>query len=304
MLRASLLAAARSPLARKAVEGNPLTRSVVNRFVAGARTPDAVEATRALIGSGRAVTIDYLGEDTTDIADATNTVDAYVTLLSALADQGLAAGADVSVKLSAVGQALPGDGHKIALENARLIAEAARGVGATLTLDMEDHTTTDSTLDTLQELRTDFPWVGAVIQAYLHRTLGDARDLAVAGSRVRLCKGAYQEPASVAYQAKSEVDRSYVQCLRVLMEGGGYPMVASHDPRIVRIAGELGTGRDFEYQMLYGIRPQEQLAIAGRGDTMRVYVPFGIQWYGYFMRRLAERPANLAFFLRALVTRG
>ncbi|GAB3880256.1 hypothetical protein GCM10029964_034270 [Kibdelosporangium lantanae] len=127
MLRASLLAAARSPLARKAVEGNPLTRSVVNRFVAGARTPDAVEATRALIGSGRAVTIDYLGEDTTEIADATRTVDAYVTLLSALADQGLASGADVSVKLSAVGQALPGDGHKIALENARLIAEAAKG---------------------------------------------------------------------------------------------------------------------------------------------------------------------------------
>ncbi|TCO48891.1 proline dehydrogenase family protein [Actinocrispum wychmicini] len=304
MLRTSLLAAARSPLARKAVERNPLTRSVVNRFVAGAHTPDAVTATRALVDSGRAVTIDYLGEDTTDVADATHTVDAYVTLLSALADQGLAAGADVSVKLSAVGQALPGEGHKIALENARLIAEAAKGAGATLTLDMEDHTTTDSTLDILGELRQDFPWVGAVIQAYLHRTLGDAHDLAVAGSRVRLCKGAYNEPASVAYQDKSEVDRNYIRCLRVLMAGDGYPMVASHDPRIIAIAGELGKGRDFEYQMLYGIRPQEQEIIARRGDTMRVYVPYGVQWYGYFMRRLAERPANLAFFLRAMTTRG
>jgi proline dehydrogenase len=304
MLRTSLLAAARSPLARKAVERNPLTRPVVNRFVAGALTPAAVAATRALVDSGRAVTIDYLGEDTTDVADATHTVESYQALLSALNEVGLSAGADVSVKLSAVGQALPGVGHKIALENARLIAEAAAGAGATLTLDMEDHTTTDSTLDILGDLRVDFPTVGAVIQAYLHRTEGDARDLAVAGSRVRLCKGAYREPASVAFQDKAEVDQNYVRCLRILMAGDGYPMVASHDPRIIAIAGELGRGRSFEYQMLYGIRPQEQEAIARRGDTMRVYVPYGVQWYGYFMRRLAERPANLAFFLRALATQA
>ncbi|MFC0107043.1 proline dehydrogenase family protein [Kibdelosporangium aridum] len=304
MLRTSLLAAARSPLARKLVERSPLTKPVVNRFVAGAETADAVEATRALRDSGRAVTIDYLGEDTTEVSDATHTVKAYVELLSALSEQGLAAGADVSVKLSAVGQALPGDGHKIALDNARLIADAAAGVGATLTLDMEDHTTTDSTLDILSGLRADFPWVGAVLQAYLHRTEGDARDLAVAGSRVRLCKGAYREPESVAYQDKAEVDRNYMRVMRILMEGDGYPMIASHDPRIIAIAGDLGAGRDFEYQMLYGIRPQEQETIARRGDTMRVYVPYGVQWYGYFMRRLAERPANLAFFLRAMATRG
>ena len=309
MLRTSLLAAARSPLARKAVERNPLTRPVVSRFVAGAHTPDAVTATRALVGSGRAVTIDYLGEDTTDVADASHTVKAYSELLSALSGEGLSTGADVSVKLSAVGQALPGDGHKIALDNARLIAEAAASAGATLTLDMEDHTTTDSTLDILSDLRVDFPWVGAVLQAYLHRTAGDASDLAGPGSRVRLCKGAYHEPASVAFQDKSEVDRNYVRCLKVLMNGAGYPMVASHDPRLIaiaaRLAGEAGRAEeDFEYQMLYGIRPAEQLEIAKRGNTMRVYVPYGVQWYGYFMRRLAERPANLAFFLRAMATRG
>jgi proline dehydrogenase len=304
MLRTSLLAAARSPLARNVVERNPLSQPVVSRFVAGALTPDAVCATRSLVESGRAVTIDYLGEDTTDVADATHTVEAYSALLAALSEQGLSAGADVSVKLSAVGQALPGDGHKIALDNARLIAEAAAAAGATLTLDMEDHTTTDSTLQILTDLRVDFPWVGAVLQAYLYRTEGDARDLAVAGSRIRLCKGAYREPASVAYQDKTEVDRNYVRALRILMAGDGYPMVASHDPRIIAIAGELGAGRDFEYQMLYGIRPGEQEAIARRGDKMRVYVPYGVQWYGYFMRRLAERPANLAFFLRALATRG
>jgi proline dehydrogenase len=304
MLRTSLLAAARSPLARKVVERTPLTQSVVNRFVAGSSTPDAVSVTRELVGSGRAVTIDYLGEDTTEVADATTTVQAYTALLAALSGQGLAAGADVSVKLSAVGQMLPRDGVKIALDNARLIAEAASNAGATLTLDMEDHTTTDSTLEILSDLRVDFPWVGAVLQAYLYRTEGDARDLATAGSRVRLCKGAYNEPASVAYQDKAELDRNYVRVLRILMEGDGYPMVASHDPRIIAIAGELGAGRDFEYQMLYGIRPAEQEAIAGRGDKMRVYVPYGVQWYGYFMRRLAERPANLAFFLRSLATRG
>jgi proline dehydrogenase len=304
MLRTSLLAAARSPWARNVVEGNPLSQPVVSRFVAGALTPDAVATTRSLVESGRAVTIDYLGEDTTDIADATTTVQAYSALLSALSEEGLSAGTDVSVKLSAVGQALPGDGHKIALDNARLIAEAASAAGATLTLDMEDHTTTDSTLEILTDLRVDFPWVGAVLQAYLYRTEGDARDLAVAGSRVRLCKGAYREPASVAYQDKTEVDKNYVRALRILMAGDGYPMVASHDPRIIAIAGELGMGRDFEYQMLYGIRPDEQEAIARRGDRMRVYVPYGVQWYGYFMRRLAERPANLAFFLRALATRG
>ncbi|MCE7010713.1 proline dehydrogenase family protein [Kibdelosporangium philippinense] len=304
MLRTSLLAAARSPLARKVVERSPLTKPVVNRFVAGAETPDAVEVTRALRDSGRAVTIDYLGEDTTEVSDATHTVKAYVELLSALSEQGLAAGADVSVKLSAVGQALPGDGHRIALDNARLIADAAAGVGATLTLDMEDHTTTDSTLDILADLRADFPWVGAVLQAYLRRTEGDARDLATVGSRVRLCKGAYKEPASVAYQDKAEVDGNYVRVMRILMQGDGYPMIASHDPRIISIAGDLGAGREFEYQMLYGIRPREQETIARRGDTMRVYVPYGVQWYGYFMRRLAERPANLAFFLRAMATRG
>jgi proline dehydrogenase len=309
ILRGSLLAAARSPLARTLVERAPLTKPVVNRFVAGSLTPDAVAVTRDLVGSGRAVTIDYLGEDTTDAAAATDTVHAYQELLKGLADNGLAVGADVSVKLSAVGQVLPGVGDKIALENARLIAEAAAGVGATLTLDMEDHTTTDSTLDILGDLRVDFPWVGAVLQAYLRRTEGDARDLATAGSRVRLCKGAYREPASVAFQDKAEVDRNYVRCLKVLMNGAGYPMVASHDPRLIaiaaRLAGEAGRAEeDFEYQMLYGIRPAEQLEIAKRGNTMRVYVPYGVQWYGYFMRRLAERPANLAFFLRAMATRG
>lgn len=309
MLRAPLLAAARSLRMRKLVEVVPATRSVVGRFVAGAGTPEAARVVRELADDRLRVTLDHLGEDTTDAEQAATTVRAYEELLAALAADGLAFGADVSVKLSAVGQFLPADGEKVALENARKICAAAEAVGATVTLDMEDHTTTDSTLGILRELRTEYPWVGAVLQAYLRRTEQDCRDLAGEGSRVRLCKGAYAEPEEVAFQGKSEVDRSYVRCLKILMQGKGYPMVASHDPRMIAIAEKLAMDADrkaddHEFQMLYGIRPEEQRRIAGDGKTMRVYVPYGDEWYGYFMRRLAERPANLAFFLRGLATRG
>jgi proline dehydrogenase len=213
----------------------------------------------------------------------------------------------VSVKLSAVGQALPDDGEKIALEHARTICSEARRVGATVTLDMEDHTTTDSTLEILRQLRVDFPETAAVLQAYLHRTEGDCRDLAYAGSRVRLCKGAYREPASVAFQRRQDVDSSYVRCINVLLQGDGYPMFATHDPTLIAIAADRAHvyGRTaFEFQMLYGIRPDEQRRLAAAGHTVRVYVPYGAQWYGYLMRRLAERPANLTFFARAVVTKG
>jgi proline dehydrogenase len=309
MLRAPLLAAARSKGIRRLVEAVPATRSVVRRFVAGSETADAVRVAGELAADGRRITLDHLGEDTTDAAQAAATVAAYEAVLTALAAKGLAEGADVSVKLSAVGQFLPSDGEDVALENARKICAAAEAVGATVTLDMEDHTTTDSTLGILRELRGEYPWVGAVLQAYLRRTEQDCRELSGPGSRVRLCKGAYAEPESVAFQGKSEVDKSYVRCLRVLMAGQGYPMVASHDPRMIEIAAALAeeNGRkddDHEFQMLYGIRPEEQARIAASGSRMRVYVPYGDEWYGYFMRRLAERPANLAFFLRGLATRS
>jgi proline dehydrogenase len=207
-----------------------------------------------------------------------------------------------------VGQALPQDGDAIALENARAICEAAAKAGTTVTLDMEDHTTTDRTLEALRELRRDFPWVGAVVQSYLHRTEADCRDLAYEGSRVRLCKGAYNEPETVAFQDKHDVDKSYVRCLKVLMAGQGYPMVATHDPRMVDIAGALATrnGRaqgTYEYQMLFGIRPDEQRRLAEAGEKVRVYLPYGQEWYGYLMRRLAERPSNLTFFLHSLVSK-
>jgi proline dehydrogenase len=309
VLRRTLLSMSRSTRVRHLVETAPISRGVVSRFVAGTSAEEAVASSRQLVDSGRLVSLDRLGEDTVELGQAEATRDAYLTMLKLLADDGLATAAEVSVKLSAVGQSLPGDGERIALDNAYSICEAARNAGTTVTLDMEDHTTTDSTLGILRELRSDFPDTGAVVQAYLHRTEADCRELAFAGSRVRLCKGAYKEPGSVAYQNKDEVDRSYVRCLKVLMAGEGYPMVASHDPRLVAITGDLvrRNGRaqgSYEYQMLYGIRPLEQQRLAAAGEKMRVYVPYGDEWYGYLVRRMAERPANLVFFLRSLATKG
>jgi len=311
LLRNSLLQLSKSDRVRDAMERAPVSRNVVRRFVPGGQTADAVDAVGGLRVTGRMATIDYLGEDTRDAGQARATRDAYLDLLGALGERGYAADgqAEVSLKLSALGQALPGDGHRVALEHAREICRTAAQVGTTVTLDMEDHTTTDSTLETLSELRADFPGVGAVVQAYLRRTEADCRDLVAEGSRVRLCKGAYREPESVAYQDRQDVDKSYVRCLKVLMAGRGYPMVATHDPRLIEITGALAAkhGRDprsFEYQMLYGIRPDEQERIADRGDQMRVYIPYGQEWYGYLVRRMAERPANVMFFLRGLATRG
>jgi proline dehydrogenase len=307
VLRTAVLAAARSPLVRRAVESGPFD-PLVGRFVAGTRDDDAVAAVRRL-AVDRYVTVDHLGEDTTDRARADAIVAAYLRLLVRLADEGLAHRTEVSVKLSALGQRLAVDADKVALEAARRICAAAGAAGTTVTVDMEDHTTTDRTLQTVRELRVDFPWTGAVLQSHLRRTEADCRDLAGPGSRVRLCKGAYDEPASVAFRTTHEVDRSYVRCLRVLMEGRGMPMVATHDPRLIEIARVLAARNDrapadWELQMLYGVRPRAQAELAAEGLRMRVYLPYGTEWFGYFMRRLGERPANMAFFARALLTRS
>jgi proline dehydrogenase len=305
MLRSAILAAARSSRVERLVESVPVSRDVVRRFVAGTGTDDALRATRELADQGLRISLDHLGEDTLTPDQAAATKDEYLRLLKALGDAGLTPAAEVSLKLSALGQRFD---ETLAYEHAHAICAAAAAAGTTVSLDMEDHATTDQTLDVLARLRVDFPTVGAVLQAYLRRTEGDCRELATPGSRVRLCKGAYAEPESVAFQSAIEVDKSYVRCLNILMAGTGYPMVATHDPRLIAIAEDRAKWFDrapaeFEFQMLYGVRPQEQRRLAGEGYTVRVYVPYGTQWYGYLMRRLAERPANLGFFLRALTSK-
>jgi proline dehydrogenase len=311
-VRPAIMAAARWEGLRRTAERMPVTRRVVGRFVPGETIDAALGSVAALRGSGRYVSVDFLGEDVSDADGADAAVRVYLDLIDRLGRCGEGGDGvrplEVSLKLSALGQALERDGEKIARENAFAICDAAQRAGVWVTVDAEDHTTTDSTLSIVRDLRADFPWLGTVLQAYLRRTLGDCAEFATAGARIRLCKGAYDEPASVAYRGRDEVTDSYLSCLRVLMAGSGYPMVASHDPAVIEavpaIASDSGrVAGDFEYQMLYGIRDGEQRRLAGGGNQVRVYVPFGSQWYGYFMRRLAERPANLAFFVRALAGR-
>jgi proline dehydrogenase len=303
LARTPILAAARSRRLRHLVAAAPVTSEVVRRFVAGEDDAAALAAARALTARGLAVSLDLLGEDTTDAALATATADAYVALLRRLADAGLTPAVEVSVKMSALGARLD---PALGLEGARRVAAAARDAGTTVTVDAEDHTTTDATLAAVAALRRDFADVGAVVAAQLRRTEADCRDLAGPGSRVRLCKGAYAEPPSVAFTGRAQVSASYARCLAILMAGRGRPMVATHDPALIDLAGRLAdrlrpAGEPpHEFQMLYGVRAAEQDRLAAAGACVRVYVPYGSEWYGYLMRRLAERPANVLFFLRAL----
>jgi proline dehydrogenase len=308
MLRGALLRVSRSDKIKNLITTAPVTSAVVQRFVAGDTSVAAVAVTRRLVDAGLLVTIDFLGEDTNDPSRADEVVVAYLNLLTKLRESRLSPSAEVSIKLSALGLHLR-DGPQLALDNAELICRAARKADTAVTLDMEDHTTTDSTLEILRTLRKEYPETGAVLQAYLYRTEGDCRDLAEAGSRVRLCKGAYEEPERLAFQDRHEIDKSYVRCMKILMAGNGFPMVATHDPTMIeigrRLAEQHGRGpKDFEFQMLYGIRPTEQLRLAKLGHAVRIYTPYGTDWYGYLVRRLAERPSNLKFFARSLMTKS
>ncbi|ADG99225.1 Proline dehydrogenase [Segniliparus rotundus DSM 44985] len=314
--RPVLLAASKSQRLESLSQRFAFTRAVVSRFVAGYELDDALRVVADLLGS-RFVSVDHLGENVRDRAQAEAAVQAHRDLLDGLGrvrdelaarGQPLPDGAlEASIKLSAFGQLLP-DGQALALAGAQALCAKADEVGALVTVDMEDHTTTEATLSVVRALRSDFPWTGAVLQSYLKRTEADCRDFAGPGSRIRLCKGAYQEPKSVAYQDKEQVDSSYKRCLAVLFEGDGYPMVASHDPAMIAEATRLAAATSrvassYEHQMLYGVRADEQARLAASRVRVRTYVPYGGRWYGYFVRRLAERPANLGFFLRALAGR-
>ncbi|MFG2789325.1 proline dehydrogenase family protein [Streptomyces sp. NPDC048419] len=308
MLGPVILAASRSDRMRRLISAAPVTKQVVDRFIPGESVDDVVPIIKDLTGRGLELTMDVVGEDITTPEQSHAARDAYLALIDRLAELDLGERVEMSVKLSMFGQALEG-GHELALANVRQVVVAAAAIGTTVTLDAEDHTTLDSMFAIHEELRKDFPQTGCVIQAYLFRTEADARRLAAAGSRVRLVKGAYKEPAEVAYQNKHEIDMAYVRVLKTLMDGEGYPMIGSHDPRLISIAQELAhrAGRkpdEYEFQMLYGIRGDEHLRLAAEGHRMRVYTAYGTDWYGYFMRRLAEKPANLRFFARSMISKG
>jgi proline dehydrogenase len=283
----------------------PVTRPMVRRFICGETLDEALPAIRRLHDEGLGTTVDVLGESVTAEADARAAAGRYIGVLDSLAASGL--DRNVSLKPSQMGLAID---PVLARETIGGIVAKAVDLGAFVRIDMEDHGTTDATLALWRDVRPP-GWadgggdVGVVIQAALRRSDADVEAVIEAGGRVRLCKGAYKEPVAVAYRDKAEVDEAYERLMLRLMRAGRYPALATHDVRLIRRAIEVATaegiGREaFEFQMLYGVRRDLQEQLAAAGWRVRTYVPFGAQWYPYFMRRLAERPANVSFLLRNL----
>lgn len=304
VLRTTLLAMSRRRSLGRIATATPITRPMVGRFVAGLELPAALDAVAALNGRGFATTLDVLGESVDDEAAARAAGARYLTALDGLVDRGLER--NVSLKLTQMGLDV---GEDVCLDVVGRIIDQAEELGAFVRIDMEDHAKTDATLGIMRRLHERHPDTGIVIQSALRRSAADVEALIAEGTSVRLCKGAYREPESVAYTDRGEVDRAYVRCMKILMAGEGYPMLATHDPRLIEIGGALAVRGDraqgtYEFQMLFGVRPEEQERLASAGERMRVYVPYGDEWYGYLVRRLAERPANLALLGRALVQKG
>ncbi len=278
----------------------PFLRRMPLRFVAGTTLDRAVAVVRELNAHGRSATLDVLGESTDDRASADRAAATYVETIERIAAEKL--DANVSIKLSQMGLDL---GVDECLAVMAPIVEAGTRHGIFVRVDMESSASTDRTLEVVSRLRADAHDVGPVIQSYLHRSPADVERLAADRVRTRVCKGAYAEPPDVAHQEREAVDDAFVALSQRLLEADAYPGVATHDPemilRVGRFARRTGIGKDrFEFQMLYGIRRDLQRRLVAKGYRVRVYVPFGTEWYAYFMRRLAERPANALFVLRSL----
>lgn len=279
----------------------PLTRRVARRFVAGESLDDALTVTRDLIDQGFMVSLDLLGENVDGLGEADHATAEVLRAVDALRREGLVS--NISVKLTQLGL----DGSPdIAEQQLTRILEATAGTDMTVRVDMEGSIYTETTINLVSQLHRRFSHIGTVLQAYLLRTIDDVGRLNQENIAVRLCKGAYLEPPNLALQAKAAIDEAYLRAAEELLTHGYYPAIATHDEKMIqgvlKIVRSLGlTAKDFEFQMLYGIRSDRQRALLAEGWRVRLYVPYGASWYPYFMRRLAERPANLWFFLTALV---
>lgn len=304
MLRRALIAASDSRLLQRMASQLSAARAVAMRFVAGETVDDALAVARRLNAHGASVSLDALGEAVDDRRIAQAAAVTYRETLTRMAAAGIEG--SISVKLTQLGLDIDPD---LCRDLVAGVCDAAAAVGSDVTLDMEDSSHTQATVDLVLFLRAlGHGNVGCAVQSYLYRTPDDIAKLTAAGASLRLCKGAYAEPPEVAYQKKAEVDAAYARLTDTLMRGGVYPRIATHDRRLVHHAKNLARRyqRDpdeFEFQMLYGVGEMLQRQIVADGYRLRVYVPFGSEWYPYFMRRLAERSANLAFFLRALAGR-
>jgi len=295
MLRGTLLYLANQPGVREFVVSSALSRRIARRFVAGEQLDEALAAVRALNQRGIAATLDHLGENVHDAREACAATQDYLAILQRINEAHL--DSTISVKLTALGLDISAD---LARENLYRVLESALACGSFVCVDMESSAYTERTIEIVLEMRRHFACVGTVLQAYLYRTRQDLETLIAAGVRVRLVKGAYKEPKELAFPAKADVDRNYCELMHRLLERGDYPAIATHDERLINEARRFTRARRiarsrFEFQMLYGIRRDLQERLVTEGYNMRVYVPYGSQWYPYLMRRMAERPANLLF---------
>jgi proline dehydrogenase len=303
MLRSLLLYLSEHESARKLLSHNTLGRRLAQRFIAGEELDDAVRTVRRLNQEGLDATLDYLGEEVAEPAAAREAGAIYVALLDRIAAEGLRS--HVSIKLTQLGLAVS---LELAREQLKAVADRAIYHQNFVRIDMEGSAYVRNTLRLFREVDAPRDALGVVIQSYLYRSQKDVEELLKMGARVRLVKGAYKEPPKIAFPAKSDVDASFVKLMKMLLSSGGYHAIATHDTRMIAAtetfarAQNLSTDRS-EFQMLYGIRRQLQRDLAARGYHVRVYVPFGKQWYPYFMRRLAERPANLLFLAKQLFRR-
>jgi proline dehydrogenase len=298
LMRKTFLTLAENNAMYKLIVGNGVTRAMTRRFVAGERLDEAIAALRELNAHGIHGSLDLLGENVHTEAEARAAGREYEAIVDRIAAEGV--NANVSLKLTQMGLDLSED---LCLEVTSGVIARARAHGNFVRLDMEGSAYTARTIAMFERLHAEFgKHVGIVLQAYLRRTAEDVEHMIRLGARVRLCKGAYLEPPEVAFPDKADVDRNYVGCMKRLMEAGYYPGLATHDEAIIgeakAFASERGIASErYEFQMLYGIRRDMQEALVKEGHRMRTYVPFGTQWYPYFMRRLAERPANVWFIL-------
>lgn len=305
ILRDAFLKMSTNPAARGAVIGFPPSRKVTRRFVAGEALDDAIRAVNKLNSEGMLATLDHLGESVANADDARRAKDDYLVALDAIAEHQLQS--HVSVKLTHMGLDLD---PELCLDNMRQIVGKAQAIGTKTRIDMEDSARTQITLNIFKTLREEYDNVGIVIQAYLFRSEADMQELYAMGARVRLCKGAYKEPPDISFAEKKDTDANYLKLSEIFLGANGdstgaHLALATHDAKIIdwakRYVKEHNVPYDrFEFQMLYGIRSDLQRQLVQEGYTMRVYVPYGSQWYPYFMRRLAERPANVVFLMSNL----
>jgi proline dehydrogenase len=300
MLRSALLKLSENKRFGTWVISNRTTRRMARRFVAGEKLEEAIAAARRCNDSGLMASLDYLGENVASTSDAQRSRDAYLEIFEAIAHEKLQA--NVSCKLTQLGLDI---NTEFCTGLVHSIVERAAGFDNFLRIDMEGSAYTQRTIELVKLVRGRNPAVGTVIQSYLYRSEKDVGELLACGCRIRLCKGAYKEPEDVAFPRKADVDANYVRLMQMLLSSGFYHAIATHDPHMIaatiRHAASKGVSKDdFEFQMLYGVRTDMQRRLVKDGYRVRIYIPFGNDWFPYFMRRLAERPANVGFILRNL----